>query len=288
MGELIQTTIGGLTLGAQYALMALGFSLAFGILRVINFAHGAFYVIGGYLAYFVTSELGLPYVVGVLVAVLGTAGIGYAFELFIIERRIDDHLATIVLTLGMSLIGGATMLAIFGAQAVQFSGGVNGTFRVAGVYLPYARFMVIVVAALAIAIVYLLLYKTQFGNALRALTDDREMAVAMGMRPKVMFPLAFAIATGLAGLTGALVTPQFSLAPFVGEHVLMISFLAVILGGLGSLSGAVIASILVGLVESFVGTYIGGSWAPLLLFTGILVLLVVRPSGLLGHRTINA
>jgi branched-chain amino acid transport system permease protein len=288
MGELIQTTIGGLTLGAQYALMALGFSLAFGILRVINFAHGAFYVVGGYLAYYVTSDLGLPYVLGVVVAVVGTAAIGYLFELFIIERRIDDHLATIVLTLGASLIGGAAMLAIFGAQAVRFDSTLRGTLRIGDVYLPYARIMVIVVAALAIGAVYLLLYKTQMGNALRALTDDREMAVAQGMRPKVLFPVAFAIATGLAGLTGALVTPQFSLAPFVGEQVLTISFLAVILGGLGSLPGAVIASVLVGLIESFVGVYVGGSWAPLLLFSGILVVLVVRPSGLLGHRTINA
>ncbi len=286
MGEFVQTVIGGLTLGAQYALMALGFSLAFGILRVINFAHGAFYVIGGYVAYFVTRELDLPYVIGVVAAVLATALLGYVFELVILERRIDDHLATIVLTLGMSLIGGAAMLALFGAQAVQFTGSLTGTVRVSGIYLPYARIMTIVVAALAIAAVYLLLYKTSMGSALRALTDDRQMAVAMGMRPKVLFPLAFAIATGLAGLTGALVTPQFSLAPFVGEQVLMISFLAVILGGLGSLPGAVIASVMVGLFESFVGTYIGGSWAPLLLFTGILVLLVVRPSGLLGHRTI--
>lgn len=288
MGELIQTIIGGLTLGAQYALMALGFSLAFGILRVINFAHGAFYVVGGYVAYFVTRELGLPYALGVVVAILATAAIGYLFELFIIERRIDDHLATIVLTLGMSLIGGAAMLALFGAQAVRFTGSVSGTLRVGGVYLPYGRIVIIVVAALAIGAVYLLLYKTQMGGALRALTDDREMAVAMGMRPKLLFPLAFAIATGLAGLTGALVTPQFSLAPFVGEQVLMISFLAVILGGLGSLSGAVIASLLVGMFESFVGVYVGGSWAPLLLFTAILVLLVVRPTGLLGHRTVNA
>lgn len=288
MGDLIQTTIGGLTLGAQYALMALGFSLAFGILRVINFAHGAFYVVGGYLAYYVTSDLGLPYVLGVVVAVLGTAAIGYLFELFIIERRIDDHLATIVMTLGASLVGGAAMLAIFGAQAVQFNSTLRSTLRIGDVYLPYARIMIIGVAALAIAVVYLLLYKTQMGTALRALTDDREMAVAMGMRPKVLFPVAFAIATGLAGLTGALVTPQFSLAPFVGEQVLTISFLAVILGGLGSLPGAVIASVLVGLIESFVGVYVGGSWAPLLLFSGILVVLVVRPSGLLGHRTINA
>lgn len=288
MNEIIQTTVGGLTLGSQYALMALGFSLAFGILRVINFAHGAFYVVGGYVAYFVTREIGLPYFLGVVAAVLVTAAIGYLFELFIIERRIDDHLATIVLTLGLSLIGGAAMLGIFGAQAVRFPGVVSGTLRLGGVFIPYGRILVIVVAALAIAAVYLMLYKTQMGGALRALTDDREMAIAMGMRPKVLFPLAFAIAAGLAGLTGALVTPQFSLAPFVGEHVLMISFLAVILGGLGSLPGAVIASILVGLVESFVGVYVGGSWAPLLLFTGILVLLVIRPTGLLGHRTVNA
>lgn len=287
MGGLIQTTIGGLALGAQYALMALGFSLAFGILRVINFAHGAFYVVGGYVAYFATSQLNLPYAIGVVAAVLAAALIGYIFELFILERRIDDHLATIVLTVGMSLIGGATMLALFGAQAVRFTGSLTGTFRIGGVYLPYARVMTIVVAALAVAAVYLLLYKTRMGGALRALTDDREMAVAMGMRPKVLFPLAFAIATGLAGLTGALVTPQFSLAPFVGEQVLTISFLAVILGGLGSLSGAVIASVLVGLFESFVGVYIGGSLAPLLLFAGILVLLVVRPAGLLGHKAIN-
>jgi len=288
MNEILQALIGGLASGAQYALMALGFSLAFGILRVINFAHGAFYVVGGYAAYVVTFQLGMPYPLGVLAAVVATGAIGYAFELFIIERRVDDHLATIVLTLGASLIGGASMLVLFGAQAVQFGGVAAGSFDLGGVYLPKARVMTIVVAAVAIFAVYQLLYRTRLGTALRALTDDREMAFAMGMRPKVLFPLAFAIATGLAGLTGALVTPQFSLAPFVGEQVLMISFLTVILGGLGSLQGAVIAAVLVGLLESFVGVYVGGSWAPLILFTGILVLLVVRPSGLLGHRTVNA
>jgi len=288
MGELVQTVIGGLTLGAQYALMALGFSLAFGILRVINFAHGAFYVIGGYVAYFVTQQLGWPYIVGVILAIAVTGAIGYLFELFILERRIDDHLATIVLTLGASLMGGAAVLALFGAQAVQFPSSLPGTLRMGSAFIPYARLMIIVTSAIAIAAVYFLLFKTQMGGALRALTDDREMAIAQGLRPKILFPVAFAIATGLAGLTGALVTPEFSLAPFVGEPVLMISFLAVIIGGLGSLSGAVIASILVGLIESFVGVYVGGSWAPLLLFTAILVLLVVRPSGLLGHKVINA
>jgi branched-chain amino acid transport system permease protein len=284
MNGFLQAFVNGLTLGAQYALMALGFSLIFGILGVMNFAHGAFYALGGYVAYLVDKTLGLPYALAVVAAVLMTAALGYVFELVVIERRIDDHLATIVLTLGLSLVVGASLLAIFGPRSVDFSAPLTGTLRAGGVYIPTARLMIIVVSAAAIAGVYLLLYRTRLGNALRALADDRTIALAQGMRPKVLFPLAFGLATGLAGLTGALVTPIFSLAPFVGEHVLMISFLAVILGGLGSLPGAVIASILVGLVESFVGFYIGGSWAPLMLFTAVLVLLVVRPTGLFGAK----
>jgi branched-chain amino acid transport system permease protein len=284
MNEFLQAFVNGLTLGAQYALMALGFSLIFGILGVMNFAHGAFYAMGGYVAYTVNQTVGLPYALAVVAAVLATAALGYVFELAVIERRINDHLATIVLTLGLSLVVGASLLAIFGPRSVDFTTPLSGTLRAGGVYIPTARLMIIVVAAAAIAGVYLLLYRTRLGNALRALADDRTMALAQGMRPKVLFPVAFALATGLAGLTGALVTPVFSLAPFVGEHVLMISFLAVILGGLGSLPGAVLASVLVGLFESFVGFYIGGSWAPLMLFTAVLVLLVVRPTGLFGAR----
>jgi branched-chain amino acid transport system permease protein len=288
VNEFLQTLVGGLTLGAQYALMALGFSLIFGILGVINFAHGGFYAMGGFVAYYVTQTLGMPYVLGVLAAVVATAALGYVFELVVLEPRIDDHLATIVLTLGLSLILGAVLLVIFGPRAVEFTSPVSGTLRLGGVFIPTARLMVIIVSVVAILAVYLVLYRTRIGGALRALADDRSMAVVQGMQPRVLFPLAFALATGLAGLTGALVTPLFNLAPFVGERVLMISFLAVILGGLGSLPGAVLASLLVGVVESYVGVYIGGSWAPLMLFSVVLVLLVVRPTGLLGRRTVGA
>lgn len=288
MNELLQTLIGGLTLGAQYALMALGFSLIFGILGVINFAHGGFYAAGGFVAYYVTTTMGLPYVLGVVAAVLVTAALGYVFELVVIEPRVDDHLATIVLTLGLSLILVAGLLALFGPRAVQFPSPLTGTLRLGGIFVPYARLLVIVVAAAAIVGLYLLLYRTRLGGALRALADDRNMAVVQGMRPKFLFPLAFALATGLAGLSGALVTPLFALSPSVGEQVLMISFLAVILGGLGSLPGAVLASLLVGVLESYVGVYVGGSWAPLILFSAVLVLLVVRPTGLLGKKTVGA
>jgi branched-chain amino acid transport system permease protein len=284
MSQVLQALFGGLTLGAQYALMALGFSLIFGILRVINFAHGAFYTLGGYLSYYVSVQLGLPFVVGVLTAVVVTGLLGYVFEVVVIERRIDDHLATIVLTLGFGLAITAAMLILFGPQAVAYTFPLDGAIRIGGATVPYGRLIVIGVAALAIALIYALLYRTPVGRALRAMADDRETAVTQGMRPKILFPLAFAIATGIAGLTGALVTPLFSLAPYNGEQVLMVSFLAVILGGLGSLSGAALASLLIGLVESFAGIYLGGTVAPLLLFCLVLVLLVVRPTGLLGRE----
>ena len=284
MNDVLQAVFGGLTLGAQYALMALGFSMIFGILRVINFAHGAFYTLGGYIGYYVSTEMGMPFVVGLIVAALVTALLGYVFEITVIERRIDDHLATIVLTLGLGLMITAAVLILFGPQAVAYDFPLDGTLRIGGAAVPYGRLVVIGVAVVAVMLIHLFLYRTQTGRGLRAMADDRHTAVTQGMRPKILFPLAFGIATGIAGLTGALVTPLFSLSPSIGDQVLMVSFLAVILGGLGSLSGAVLASLLIGMVESFAGIYIGGTVAPLLLFCLVLVLLVARPTGLLGRE----
>jgi len=284
MGQVVAALVGGLTLGAQYALMALGFSMIFGILRVINFAHGAFYALGGYVGYSVTGQLGMPFVVGVVVAVAVTAVLGAVFEILVIERRIDDHLATIVLTLGLGLAITAALLIVFGPRAVAYHFPIEGGVTIGGAVVPYGRLVVIGVAALAVLAVQVFLYRTQTGRGLRAMADDRATAVTQGMRPKVLFPVAFGIATGIAGLTGALVTPLFALSPSIGDQVLMVSFLTVILGGLGSMSGAVLAALLIGLVESFTGIYVGGEVAPLLLFCVVLVLLVVRPTGLAGRE----
>jgi branched-chain amino acid transport system permease protein len=137
-------------------------------------------------------------------------------------------------------------------------------------------------------VIYLLVYFTDFGRALRALADDRTVAAALGLRPKLLFPLAFAVATGLAGMTGALVTPILSLAPHLGDPVLATSFLIVILGGLGSVGGATVAAFLVGMVEAFSSVYLGGSKGALALFVIVLVMLVIRPSGLFGREARGA
>jgi branched-chain amino acid transport system permease protein len=288
MEGFVTTGLIGISLGAQYALLALGFTLIFGILGVVNFAHGGFYVLGGYLAYAAVHHLGVPYPFAVVIAALLTAALGYLFELFLVERLVDDQLATLMLTLGLYLIMSTGVLVVFGPQSPEFTFPVSGTLRSGGFYIPLENLVVLTVCLTAIGAVYLLMYRTDFGRALRALADDRPVAAAQGLRPQLLFPLAFALATGLAGLTGALVTPILSLAPHLGDPVLATSFLIVILGGLGSIAGATAAAFIVGMVEAYSIVYLGGSKGALVLFVLVLVILVVRPSGLFGREVRGA
>ncbi|PWL18494.1 branched-chain amino acid ABC transporter permease [Falsochrobactrum shanghaiense] len=284
MESFITTGLIGISLGSQYTLLALGFTLIFGILGVVNFAHGGFYVMGGYVAYYCTTMLGLPYPLAVFLALVATAALGWLFEVLILERVIEDHQATLMVTLGFYLVMATSILMIFGAESPQFTFPVSGVWRLGGVYFPYANMIVLGACLAAIAFVYWLVYRTNIGRGMRAMAEDRAVASALGMRTKALFPFAFALATGLAGITGALVTPILALAPHVGDSVLAFSFLTVILGGLGSVTGATVAAFIVGLVEAYAAVYLGGSKGALTLFTLVLIILVVRPQGLLGKE----
>jgi branched-chain amino acid transport system permease protein len=197
---------------------------------------------------------------------------------------VDDHLATMMLTLGLYLVISTSLLAVFGPQSPEFSFPVKGTLRAGTLYLPLENLVVLAVCAAAIGGLWLLIYRTDFGRALRALADDRRVAMTQGMRPGLLFPLAFGLATGLAGLTGALVTPILTLSPSAGDPVLVTSFLTVILGGLGSIAGAVVAALIVGFVEAYASVYLGGSTGALILFVTVLVILLARPTGLFGRE----
>ncbi len=288
MEGFIATGLIGISLGSQYTLLALGFTLIFGILGVVNFAHGGFYVMGGYVAYYCTSMLGLSYPVALLIAVGSTAMLGWLFETLILERVIEDHQATLMVTMGFYLVMATAILMIFGAESPEFSFPIAGVWRAGSVYFPYANMVVLGVCLAAIVLVYWLVYRTNLGRAMRAMAEDRAVASALGMRTKVLFPFAFALATGLAGLTGALVTPILALAPHVGDPVLAFSFLTVILGGLGSVTGATVAAFIVGLVEAYAAVYLGGSKGALTLFVLVLIILVIRPQGLLGKEVRRA
>jgi len=288
MESFVSTGLIGVSLGVQYALLALGFTLIFGILGVVNFSHGGFYVLGGYVAYASVHYLGAPYPLAVVLAVLASGILGYLFELFLLERVVEDHLSTLMLTLGLFLVMSTGILVTFGPESPQFTFPVTGTWRYGNYYLPKENLIVLSVCVVTIGAVYLLMYKTDFGRALRALADDRRVAAAQGIRPRLLFPLAFALATALAGLTGALVTTILCLAPHLADPVLATSFLIVILGGLGSVGGATLAAFIVGMVEAYSSVYLGGSKGALALFVFVLIMLVIRPSGLFGQEVHGA
>lgn len=288
MEGFISTGVIGLSLGTQYALLSLGFTLIFGILGVINFSHGGFYILGGYVAYSASHLMGLPFAAAVAAATLACAAIGYLIEFLLVEPQVSDHLTTMMITLGVYLIMTTGAVVVFGPEPPEFRFPVSGSFRSGGFYIPWSNLIVFFVCTVVIGGVYLLMYKTRFGIALRAMADDRAVAIAQGLRPSRMFPMAFALATGLAGLTGALVTPILALEPHVGDAVLAKSFMVVILGGLGSIPGATIAAFLVGMIEAYSSVYLGGSKGALALFVLVLLILVVRPTGLMGREARKA
>ena len=288
MQEFIVVFMSGLSLGTQYALVAVGFTLIFGILGVINFAHGGFYAIGGYLAFYCVHSLGMPFVLAAVVAVLLTAALGYLIEVVIVHRFIEDHIATLLITLGIYLMISSGLTTIFGPEPVPFSFPISGALRWERIYLPYSSIVLISVCATSITALYWLVFRTRYGIALRAMADDAAVAQAQGIPASRMFPLAFALAAGLAALTGVLVTPILSLEPHSGDAVLGTAFIVVILGGLGSISGAVVAALAVGLIEAFASVYLGGSRGALVLFLLVMVMLVLRPEGLLGTKARKA
>ena len=185
-----------------------------------------------------------------------------------------------------SLITG--IIVIYGAEPAEFRFPLSGSFRYGGFYVPYSNLVVFAVCGFAIAAIYWLVYKTRYGIALRAMADDGPVARAQGIPPAQMFPMAFGIATGLAALTGALVTPMLALDPHVGEGVLLKAFIVVILGGMGSIPGAMLAAFIVGLIEAYSSVYLGGSKGALVLFVLVVIILLVRPQGLLGTQARKA
>lgn len=283
LDSIISTGLIGVSLGAEYALLALGFTLIFGILGVVNFAHGGFYTLGGYAAYCSIHYLGTPFLIALVLATLATFLIGVVFELLILRPVIYNELATLIITLGFYLLLVSGLLLTFGPEAPPFNFPFMGRLHLfRGVYIPYSNLAVLILCVGMIGAVYLLIHKTKLGLGLRAISDDREIASALGWPSTLLFALTFGIATGLAGFTGALVTPMLSLTPSAGDSVLVISFLIVILGGLGSIGGATVAAFIVGVVDTFSAVYMGGSRGTIVLFILVIAILVLRPSGLAG------
>ncbi len=283
--QIVQAVWGGVLFGSVYGLMALGLTLVWGAVRLLNLAHGAIFIVGAYAAYWVVSSLHLPILVALPFGVLAAAVFAYTMHLVFIRPVIGkpgfDN-ATLVATVGISISVSAAALLIFNPEYKVVPPELTGSYIVAGVQINYQGLLVIGTSLALFAILYLFLTYTRYGMAIRAVSQQMEAASLMTIPVVQTYGLVIAISGGLAGLAGVLLSPLFFLNPQSGFNPMIQALIVTIFGGLGSVRGALVAGFVLGVFESFVEVFYGVAWALPGVFILIIVMLIVRPNGLFG------
>jgi branched-chain amino acid transport system permease protein len=270
--------------GSTYALLAIGFSLVFGVARIVNIAHTAFYMVAAYCIYFVTFKLSMPPVIGMLSGVVVATLIGLiTYKIFIDPIR-EHEGAVLIATIALAIALQEVMLLIFSGDYLSVPPLVPGYFTIFGVKAFYQQLITVVSALLILALLRALLMKTRLGLAIRATAQDREVANLMGMNESRVAMLTVGISIALAGFTGAVIVPLTIVEPFMWLHPLIMMMAVVVLGGLGSIKGSFIAAYILGFAEALVvfilpmGAFLKGSVA----LSIMILVLLIRPEGLFG------
>ena len=278
-----QATVNGLIVGLLYLLMAVGFTLVFGVMRMVNFAHGEFYMLGGFVAYALVVKLAVPFLLAVALSFVITTVIGSLLEWLILKPLRKDELNGMIVTIGLALILQNLALMMFGADPVSLPSIAVGTSTLLGVAVANSRLYVVAFAIVVLALLYVFLRHSRMGRGLRDVVEDSETASIQGVRARFYYPLGFGIGVGLAAVGGALMAPLFSVSPFMGQTPLLKAFMVVILGGLGSIPGAAIAGLCLGLLESYSSLFLSSSTADMLIFVLVIVGMLAFPRGLIGR-----
>lgn len=283
MGQFLLIALNGLTLAAVYFLVASGLTLIFGLMRVITMAHGTSYLLGGYLGYLIARETG-NWVLGALGAAVAIGVLGLIIHQVLIRRFQDDDMRVALITLGVSLIGTDVMLAVFGGTATQVpvpaETQVGVDVPLVGEY-PLIRLLILAVSVGVGVALTLFINRTRFGSIVRAGVDDSQMTAATGVNVRVVFAIIFLLGSALAGFAGVVGGTLFPLLPGQDGTYLLFSLVVVIVGGMGSVPGAAIGAVLVGLVSQFALVY-APTYSLVLTFALMVVVLALRPQGILG------
>lgn len=287
---LMQQIVNGLVLGSIYALSALGFTLVFGAARIVNFAYGELLMLGAFFTLTAASLLGLPFFVALAVGAAATAL--FSVFLFVLTIRpltrksytsLQGELQVILVTLGLLYVLRESALIIWGSAPRKLDMGISGVFILGDIVLAKQRLAVVVVMAVMVAGLYLLLYRTRIGKALRAIAQNREGAAAIGLDGDRIIAFVFAVSGALACVAGSLLGALYTVEPSMGGAPLLKAFVIVIFGGLGSVPGAIVGGLLIGLIETLAGAYIGFALKDILTFLLLIAVLLWRPSGLFGR-----
>jgi branched-chain amino acid transport system permease protein len=281
---LVQVIVGGLLLGAIYALFSSGLTLVWGMMNIVNFAHGDFVMLGMYVAFVVYTLLGAGPLLGAPIAMLVLATVGVIVYFGLIRDIMKGPmLAQILGTFGLALLLRYSVFWWFGANFLSLPEDiVGGTFEILGLRLQASRLLAGAVALLVTLGLHLLLTRTSLGSKMLAVSEDSTAAQLMGIRPDTMQAIAWAIAAGATGLAGALIATFFYIVPTVGETLSIVAFVTVSLGGFGSVPGALVAGLLIGVIESLSAYWIGAVYKDMVVYSLFLGFLWFRPQGLMG------
>jgi branched-chain amino acid transport system permease protein len=275
----------GLAIGVAVVLMALGLTIIFGLLDVINMAHGEFYALGAYLGITLVAK-GASFWLCLALVPLIMAAIGYATERALIQRvfhSADRHTLTLLLTFGLAIIAEDAFKLAYGPNPYKPDAPIPGASEFLGIVLPNYRLFLIVAGAVIIFAVWLVVYRTSLGAMVRASAFDRNMASSLGVPVDKVYAGTFAFGVALAGLSGVLLAPVYSVFPTMGKDFILLAFSVVIVGGMGSIKGAVIAGLVLTQVQSLSSLYISPVWGEPLVFGIMVLFLMVRPQGLAGR-----
>jgi branched-chain amino acid transport system permease protein len=277
-----QVFVNGLSLSAIYVLVALGFTLLFGIMRVVNFAHGAFAMLGGYALYYLYGAFKLPYPVAVVGAALGVAAASLLIEMLVFRWFYHKMFQSMIGLMGLNMAMVFLSVMIWDVNERSIPAAASGVFEVFGITLPVDRVVVMAVALAVLSAFWLFVTRTRHGLAMRAAAQDVEIAATQGVNTRFIYMLAFFIAIFMTALAGGLYAQIYALSPFMGDRPLMVAFIVVILGGMGSIPGAALGGVLLGFAESFLSTFYGAAVSTFVSFGVVVALLIYRPWGLLG------
>lgn len=286
MDQFLQHVLNAVVLGGTYALLGIGLTLIFGVMKVANFTHGELYTFGAYMAYLLIGPLDLNFFLGLLLAVLLGVLLGAAIEYVLLRPLQGAHMDTVMLV----MIG--AWIALQNLELLTWGGVAKSVPQpfptepvvIGSVSVAPLRIFVLLAAVVLLAVFYLILNRTKFGIAIRATFQDPDVSSLMGVRINQMFTLTFAIGSGLAAAAGALLAPVFVVIPIMGDLVTLKAFAVVILGGLGNIVGATIGGFILALAEEFGAGYIDSGYRDAIGFILIILVLLLKPQGLFAPR----
>lgn len=280
-----QTLVNGLVLGASYAVIAVGLTLVFGILHIANFAHGAFFAIGAY-AVFLLNSYGVSYLVSLPIAFVATAVVGFVTEYLVIRRVVyeEGSHGSLIVTFALGQAFVAALILLFGPDPHPIgSPFAQTTLSVASILIPGQRIFVLVVSVAVLAAFGLWLRYSVKGQQVLAVAQNPRGALYSGINVPLIRSLSFVVGVAAAGLAGGLLTPIVTAYPTMGHATLITGFTVVILGGMGSISGALLGALLIGVANALFETYVSVSWTPALGWTLVIAVLLLWPQGLMGR-----